>query len=40
MKANVSDRLGSHGCVRLTEDDAQALYSWTPVGTIVEVKAK
>ncbi|HKO46889.1 MAG TPA: L,D-transpeptidase [Polyangiaceae bacterium] len=40
MKSKVSDRLGSHGCVRLTEDDAKALYSWTPIGTLVEVKAK
>ena len=40
MKSNVSDLLGSHGCVRLTEDDAKALYSWTPIGTVVEVKDK
>lgn len=36
-KQNVSDYLGSHGCVRLTEEDARALYEWAPVGTIVEV---
>ena len=40
MKSNVSDRLGSHGCVRLTEDDAKALYSWTDIGTLVEVVVK
>ena len=29
--------IGSHGCVRLTEDDAASLYSWTPSGTPVWV---
>jgi lipoprotein-anchoring transpeptidase ErfK/SrfK len=30
-----SDWFGSHGCVRLTEDDAHALYDWTPLHTPV-----
>jgi lipoprotein-anchoring transpeptidase ErfK/SrfK len=29
--------IGSHGCVRLTEDDAKTLYEWASVGTIVKV---
>jgi lipoprotein-anchoring transpeptidase ErfK/SrfK len=33
-----SDWFGSHGCVRLTEDDAKTLFSWTPnSGTKVTV---
>ena len=34
------DHLGtpvSHGCVRLGTDNAEALYSWTPVGTSVVI---
>ena len=38
LKSKVSDYMGSHGCVRLTEDNARALYEWTPVGTQVRVK--
>jgi lipoprotein-anchoring transpeptidase ErfK/SrfK len=30
--------VGSHGCVRLQEDDAKKLYGWAPIGTAVEVK--
>jgi lipoprotein-anchoring transpeptidase ErfK/SrfK len=30
--------IGSHGCVRLAEDDASSLYSWTPIGTPVWVQ--
>ncbi|HKO47146.1 MAG TPA: L,D-transpeptidase [Polyangiaceae bacterium] len=40
LKSSVSDALGSHGCVRLTEDDAKALFEWAPIGTPVEVKAE
>jgi lipoprotein-anchoring transpeptidase ErfK/SrfK len=29
--------IGSHGCVRLAEDEAAALYSWTPIETPVWV---
>jgi lipoprotein-anchoring transpeptidase ErfK/SrfK len=29
--------IGSHGCVRLSEDHATALYTWTPLGTPVHV---
>jgi hypothetical protein len=33
-----SDWFGSHGCVRLTEDDAKTLFNWTPnSGTKVTV---
>ncbi len=28
---------GSHGCVRLAEADAKALWEWTPFGTRVQV---
>ena len=34
---SVSEWFGSHGCVRLTETDAKALYEWSPVGTTVQV---
>ena len=27
---------GSHGCVRLAEDDAKTLFAWTPLRTVVE----
>ena len=33
------DSFGSHGCVRLTESDAKALFEWTPLHTLVEVVA-
>jgi len=33
----VSDYFGSHGCVRLSEDDARQLYRWTPVTTRVRI---
>jgi lipoprotein-anchoring transpeptidase ErfK/SrfK len=32
-----SDWFGSHGCVRLTEDEAAKLFEWAPVGTVVQV---
>ena len=35
---SITSRVGSHGCVRLQEADAQTLYGWAPVGTPVEVK--
>lgn len=37
-RAGVSEWFGSHGCVRLTERDAKALYAWAPVGTRVHVR--
>ena len=40
LKSKVSDYLGSHGCVRLAEDDAKALFEWAPIGTVVEVKTE
>jgi hypothetical protein len=36
-RSNVSDWFGSHGCVRLVQADAKALYDWAPVGTTVQV---
>lgn len=32
-----ADSVGSHGCVRLSEDDARTLFEWTPMHTTVEV---
>jgi lipoprotein-anchoring transpeptidase ErfK/SrfK len=29
--------IGSHGCVRLAEENAAALFKWTPIGTPVWV---
>lgn len=37
FRSSVSEWFGSHGCVRLSEADAKALFDWTPIGTIVEV---
>jgi len=37
FRTQVSDWFGSHGCVRLTEDDAHALLDWTPLGAVVKV---
>ena len=34
---NVSDWVGSHGCVRLGQSDAKAIYEWASVGTAVQV---
>ena len=34
---NIGEWFGSHGCVRLTEADAKALYGWASVGTTVQV---
>jgi lipoprotein-anchoring transpeptidase ErfK/SrfK len=33
----VSEWFGSHGCVRLVEADAKALFEWAPVGSTVQV---
>jgi hypothetical protein len=33
-----TDWVGSHGCVRLSEEDAAALYNWAPLNTVVDVK--
>lgn len=35
MKYIGSDYFGSHGCVRLAEDDAKRLFKWTPMRTDV-----
>lgn len=36
-RSKVSDWFGSHGCVRLTKEDAKALYDWAPAGTQVHI---
>lgn len=33
----LTDWVGSHGCVRLQEEDAMALFKWASEGTQVEV---
>jgi len=38
MRAGVSDWFGSHGCVRLDEEDARALWEWADYGTTVQVQ--
>lgn len=37
FKQSVSNWFGSHGCVRLREEDARTLYDWAPIGTSVHV---
>jgi lipoprotein-anchoring transpeptidase ErfK/SrfK len=37
FRSRVSEWFGSHGCVRLSEADARALFEWAPLGTAVEV---
>jgi lipoprotein-anchoring transpeptidase ErfK/SrfK len=37
FRGKVSEWFGSHGCVRLSETDARALFEWAPLGTTVEV---
>lgn len=35
---DLTSAVGSHGCVRLQEDDAKKLYEWAPTRTRVEVR--
>lgn len=37
LKMEVTGWFGSHGCVRLQEEDAKSLYEWAAVGTTVHV---
>jgi lipoprotein-anchoring transpeptidase ErfK/SrfK len=37
LRTSVSDWFGSHGCVRLEKNDANALFQWTPLHTEVHV---
>ncbi|SDD89660.1 L,D-transpeptidase catalytic domain [Massilia sp. PDC64] len=37
FRGRVTEWFGSHGCVRLCEDDARALFEWAPLGTVVEM---
>ena len=32
-----ADRLGSHGCVRVSMEDAKKLFEWAPSGTRVKI---
>jgi hypothetical protein len=38
LRETVSDYFGSHGCVRLSEKDAKALFNWAPMWTPVVVQ--
>lgn len=40
LKEHVTDYLGSHGCVRLVEKDAKALYEWADTRTKVHVEGR
>ena len=35
---DISDRFGSHGCVRLAEADVKMLFDWVEIGTKVIIK--
>ena len=35
---DITARVGSHGCVRLQESDAEKLYRWARIGTSVEIR--
>jgi lipoprotein-anchoring transpeptidase ErfK/SrfK len=37
-RSAVSEWFGSHGCVRLAQADAKALYEWASIGTAVQVQ--
>ena len=37
FRSRITEWFGSHGCVRLCEEDARALFEWAPLGTAVEV---
>ncbi len=39
LHAYVTESVGSHGCVGLSEENAKTLFSWAPVGTPIEVVA-
>jgi lipoprotein-anchoring transpeptidase ErfK/SrfK len=39
LHAYVTESVGSHGCVGLSEEDAKTLFGWAPVGTPIEVMA-
>jgi hypothetical protein len=37
LHSYLTDSVGSQGCVGLTDDNAKALFDWTPIGTPVVV---
>jgi lipoprotein-anchoring transpeptidase ErfK/SrfK len=38
LKSAGFDYFGSHGCIRLSEDDATTIYDWAEVGTPVSIQ--
>jgi lipoprotein-anchoring transpeptidase ErfK/SrfK len=40
LHSYLTQSVGSHGCVGLTDDNALALFEWAPVGTPVIVMAE
>jgi lipoprotein-anchoring transpeptidase ErfK/SrfK len=40
LHAYITESVGSHGCVGLSEEDAKTLFGWAPVGTPIEVVAE
>jgi lipoprotein-anchoring transpeptidase ErfK/SrfK len=38
LKQDATNWFGSHGCVRLVEEDARKLYQWAPLHTSITVK--
>lgn len=36
-RGKLGEWFGSHGCVRLSENDAKSLFDWAPKGTMVHV---
>lgn len=39
LHAYITDSVGSQGCIGLTDDNARALFEWTPSGTAVIISA-
>ena len=37
LQTYITESVGSHGCVGLTDDNALALFEWAPMGTTVRV---
>jgi lipoprotein-anchoring transpeptidase ErfK/SrfK len=37
LHAYVTESVGSHGCVGLTEEDARTLFNWAPKGMLIEI---
>jgi lipoprotein-anchoring transpeptidase ErfK/SrfK len=37
MHAYITEHVGSMGCVGLTEDNAETMFAWAPVGTRIVI---